>query len=126
MTRSLSRPALVAACLVLLSLVPASLRAQELCPSPAVASYQRALIQAHGERFVDTACAGDCAAGESDAIAAYERLFIEAHGQPFSLGSYDECATDTAGSTASYDRALIQAQDHVMVDVTLASCGNVA
>lgn len=126
MTRTLPRPALIVACLVIFALLPAPLRAQDSCPSPDLASYQRAFIQAHGERFDDTACTGACAAGEPDAIAAYDRAFIQAHGERFFDVACDGCATDLAGSTASYERALIQAQDHVMMDVTVAGCGTVA
>jgi hypothetical protein len=51
---------------------------------------------------------------------------MQAHGERFFDVACESCATDVADSTMSFERALIQAQDHVMVSTVRASCVVVA
>jgi hypothetical protein len=116
--RLLSR--LLVALILSVAILPAPLRAQESCPSIDLASYERAFIQAHGQRFDASAMS------EADAVPSYDRAFMQAHGERLFDVACESCATDVADSTMSFERALIQAQDHVMVSTVRASCVVVA
>lgn len=105
---------LLLTCLLALVTPQMSLAADAACASESQASYERAFIQAHGERFTGVVCDNTCLAAAADALASFNRAFIQAHGEQFD---------DTASAVASYNLALIGAQDHVLVDPTVATCG---
>jgi hypothetical protein len=120
------RLGLLTTCLLALTILPVDIAAQDACGSTALASYDRAFIQAHGERF-DDACANVCLSHLTDSMASYQRAFIQAHGERLlETACADGCLTDVADAMAAYDRATIQAQEHVMVESLYATCSVVA
>lgn len=101
--------------LILLAFLPAPLRALESCASGSQASYERAVLQAQGERFDATACTGSCQEDVAAAGAAFERATLQAQGERM----FDPADLD---AMASYQRANIQAQGQVMVSLVQATC----
>lgn len=111
----IQRRALIAL-LLMLAFLPAPLRATESCSSGNQASLERAVLQAQGERFQVTACAGDCQDITAEVAATYGRAVIQAQGERL-------LAPTAAETIASYERATIQVQGQVMENPTQATCG---
>jgi hypothetical protein len=112
--RSLSR--LLVALVLSLAIFPTMLAAQDAGIQDAQDSYERALLQAYGERLVDVDT-GACSSNDD----AHERALLQAHGERL-LACAEGCSTVTADAIASYARALLGAQDHVMVSSIQAGC----
>lgn len=115
--RLLSR--LLVALILTLAILPSPLAAQDATTRNALASYERSLLQAYGERLVDVAVEAECATTD-----AHERAVLQAYGERLNdLACAEGCAGVTDDAIASYARALLGAQDHVMASSIYAGCG---
>lgn len=87
----------------------------------ALASYERASIQASGQVMHDSGCTDACTSEAAEAVAAYDRASLQAQGQVMS----DVIAVvDTSAAIAAYQRAEMQAQGRVMTGPSEVACAS--
>ena len=101
-----------------MTLAPGSLSAQGACVAAwetgAVATHQRAELQAQGQRFLSD-CGQGCEQAAINALASYERAAIQATGQRLTGVSIAQ--------QESFARAELQAQGQRFVETPTFACG---
>jgi hypothetical protein len=114
--RLLSR--LLVALILSIAILPTTLAAQD-AEQGAQDSYERALLQAYGERLIDVAVDEECATSN-----AHDRAVLQAYGERLiDLACAEGCSGATADAIVSYARALLGAQDHVLAGSGYPGCG---